>query len=404
MGNTEEKRENSLWKVLLISAAACLIYGISSGFRANYGVMLNAIMASSGLDYAAVSFVMAVGQLAVGVVQPLFGALALKKSNSYVLCVGAVMMVTGLIGIPMCHNLITLTIMLGIVLSGGTGAMAFGIVMGAITPAVGEKAAAVASGFISASSGIVGTVLSPVLQQLIDHIGLRNMMLIFCIVVGGLFLVSMFLGRIERQAVVSAENGEGLSVISTFKEAISERNYLFIFLAFFTCGYHMSIIETHLYSHYLSFGFSDSLVALALSVYGIGAMTGCIVNGFLCARFPNRIVLACTYWSRMLIIAALLVLPKTAALVYITAFLFGCSGNATVPPTSGLITRLYGAEKLGILFGTAFLVHQVGAFLSSWFGGILLNATGGYTYIWMSSMVLSLAAGTMAFLVRENKQ
>ena len=389
-----------LWLILSVSAAACLLYGISGGLRANYGVMLGTIAKNSGLDYASVSFVLAIGQLTVGIVQPLFGALALKKSNSFVLALGAVMMAAGLLAVPLCHSAVSLTLMLGIVLSGGTGAMAFGIIMGAITPAIGEKAAAIASGFVSASVGIGGTVLSPVIQQLTARFGLRLMMLILCAPIAVLFFISLGLGGSEAR-YGGGEEENCISVVRTFREAITDKSYLFIFLAFFTCGYHMSIIETHLYSQYVSYGFDDALVAFAISVYGIGAMAGCILTGFLDSRFKNKYVLAGTYWSRLLIASALIFLPKSIPQVYATAFLLGCSGNATVPPTSGLITKLYGSKKLGILFGTAFLVHQVGAFASGWLGGILVKGTGGYNLLWISSMILSLTAGALAVRVRE---
>lgn len=386
--------------MLAVSAAAFLIYGFSGGLRANYGVMLGALSDSSGIDYASVSFVLSVGQLMVGIVQPLFGALALRKSNSFVLGVGAGMIAAGLIGTPLCHSLFSLTIMLGIILSGGTGAMAFGIVMAAIIPVTGEKTAAVVSGFISASSGIMGTVLSPVISALIARFGLRIMMLILCIPALLMAMISVFLGREER-ACGRTEQEESLSVTETFRNAIKDRSYLRVFLAFGTCGYYMSIIETHLYSQYRSYGFSDRLVAFAMSVYGIGAMAGCILTGFLDSIFPNKYVLAGTYWSRIFIASALVFLPKSTLQVFVTAFLLGCSGNATVPPTSGVITKLYGSRKLGVLFGTAFLFHQMGAFFSGWLGGILVEKTGGYTLIWITSMVLSLLAGLLSVRVRE---
>ena len=341
------KKSNFL-KTLLVAAAACLIYGIASGIRANYGIMLGALVESSGLAYDSVSFVLAVAQLMVGLVQPIVGVLALKKSNAFVLCLGAGLMAAGLLGIPFCRSMLSLLFFLGVLLAGGTGAMAFGVVMGAVTPVIGEKQAAMVSGFVSASSGLGGTILSPLMQQLTARFGLRGMMLILCAPMAVLLAVSLWLGRVER-ASNDRPLGEQLSVLKTFREAVADRSYLYIFLAFFTCGYHMSIIETHLYSQYVSYGFSDALVAFAMSAYGVGAMLGCVFTGFLDSKFKNKYVLAGTYWSRILIASALLFLPKSAALVYVTAFLLGCSGNATVPPTSGLITKLYGSAKLGIL-------------------------------------------------------
>lgn len=277
------KKEN-LFKILMVAAAACLIYGIASGIRANYGIMLNAIMESSDLPYDTVSFVLAVAQLMVGVMQPAAGILAFRKSNAFVLCGGAVMMVVGLICIPFCHSALSLLLFLGVILACGTGAIAFAIIMGAVTPVLGEKAAAVVSGFISASSGLGGTILSPLMQFLIDAVGLR-------------------------------------------------------------------------------------------------AMLGCILTGFLDTVFDNKRVLGSVYASRVLIILSLLLLSKTPAFVYITAFLFGLSGNATVPPTSGLLTKLFGSKKLATLYGMAFLVHQVGMFFSSWLGGVFAAATGSFTSI-----------------------
>lgn len=291
---------------------------------------------------------------------------------------------------------------LGILVSGGAGALAFGIVMGAITPVIGEKKAATVSGFVSASSGLGGIILSPLMQQLIAHIGLRGMLLILCIPLAVLIAISLWLKK--KETATEIVQGKSPSFFNTFKATITNRSYLFIALAFFTCGFHMSIIETHLYSQYISYGFDDALVALAFSVYGIAAMLGCIFTGFLVTRFKNKWVLACTYGSRILVAAALLILPKSAVLVYITAFLFGFTGNATVPPTSGLLIKLFGARNLGVLFGIAFLFHQFGAFFSGWLGGICVAETGGYTLIWIVSMVLTAGASILAFCVNEDLQ
>lgn len=96
MENTVTQKNRNLLSFLAIAAAACLLYGVSSGIRANYGIMLQAIVDSSGVSYEKVSFVIAFGHLMVGVVQPFFGAFALKKSNALVLVTGLVMMILGL--------------------------------------------------------------------------------------------------------------------------------------------------------------------------------------------------------------------------------------------------------------------------------------------------------------------
>lgn len=396
-------RKTSVYTICLIALSACVIYGISSGLRANYGVMLSAIAEKSGVAYASVSFVMGTAQLMVGVVQPLFGVVALKKGNSFVLGLGAVMITAGLLGIPYCHSTFSLLLFLGVILSGGTGAMAFGVVMGAVTPALGEKRAAMLSGFVSASSGLGGTILAPVMQRLLERAGLMSMLMVLCVPVILLIPVSFWLSRAEKDAKeMEAVPGQPpVSLLALVKDAATDRSYLCIAGAFFTCGFHMVIIETHLYSQYVSFGFSEQHAALAFSLYGVAAMLGCVVNGALDSRFPNKWVLGGTYAARVPIVLGLLLLPKTPLLLYGSAALLGLTGNATVPPTSGLIGRLWGTERLAALFGIAFLFHQIGGFFSGWLGGLCVSATGGYTLIWCVSMALSAGAAFASFQIRE---
>lgn len=393
-------KSGGVLKTLLIALAACLLYGVSSGIRSNYGIMLDAIVASSGVAYESVSFVLAVAQLVVGLVQPLAGIVALKKSNAFVLCAGAALMAAGLAGIPFCHSFPALLLFLGLFLASGTGAIAFGIIMGAVTPVLGERRAAVVSGFVSASCGLGGTVLAPLMQLLMDTFGFRAMMLSLCVPAALLIPVSLWLSRTSAGEKTSPEETPAAMAL---KGAVTDRNFMRIALAFFTCGFYMAIIETHLFSQYTSYGFSKTLVAFAFSVYGAGAMLGCVLTGFLDTLLDPKWVLGCTYGLRVPIILALLLLPKSPAFVYGTAFLFGLSGNATVPPTSGLLTRLFGAKRLAALFGIAFLAHQVGSFLSSWLGGVCAAATGGYAAVWYVSMAFSAVAAILCFDVRTSE-
>lgn len=43
------------------------MYALGGGIRSNYGLLRGAIAASSGVDYAGVSFVLAAAQLAFGI-------------------------------------------------------------------------------------------------------------------------------------------------------------------------------------------------------------------------------------------------------------------------------------------------------------------------------------------------
>ena len=123
---------------VLLIVAVCVAYAMSGGIRSNYGLLRGAISTSSGADYAGISFVLAAAQLAFGVMQPVFGAVALKTSNVFVLLCGSVMTVLGLVLTPLCSGSWML-LCFGILMSAGLGAFFFSLIMGAVTPLVGEK-------------------------------------------------------------------------------------------------------------------------------------------------------------------------------------------------------------------------------------------------------------------------
>jgi hypothetical protein len=65
---------------------------------------------------------------------------------------------------------------------------------------------------------------------------------------------------------------------------------------------------------------------------------------------------------------------------------------ATLPPTSALVARQHGTQRLGALFGIVMLVHQVGSFGGIWFGGWAALATGSDQLLWGVDIALALSA------------
>ena len=114
-----------------------------------------------------------------------------------------------------------------------------------------------------------------------------------------------------------------------------------------------------------------------------------------------KYLLAWIYGSRAVIIAVYLVMPKTAFNMYLFAGALGLTWLATVPPTSGLVGKLFGTRYLATLFGLTLVSHQVGGFLGAWFGGLALAQLGSYDWIWYADMTLALLAALINLPIRE---
>ena len=307
---------------------------------------------------------------------------------------------------PLCRNIFTLFIFFGLVLPFGTTGLCFGIVMGAITPVLGERRAAIVSGIVQASAGIGDALMSPGLERIISGFGIRAAMTITTLPFFIMVPVAFWLGKKSRDCTIVSRDKKTIgnqSLSSILKVAFADRDYRLILIGFATCGFNMSIIESHLFSQYLSYGISGKTASLTLTIYGIATMTGAVFVGFLGAKFRMKNILGCVYAMRILISLGFLILPKTVPFAFLATTLLGMSGDATVPPTSGIISRKFGAEKMAVLYGFTLIGHQIGAFASSYLGGILVKMNMGYSPLWAINMVLAVIASIASFSIRNDK-
>lgn len=400
----QERKRNNIFQFIIIVAAACLVHGIMQGVHDNYGIMMNSLTSITGIDYASISFCIGVGALVYGFSQPFLGMLALKKSNTFVILLGIAFTVSGLMITPLCRDFFTLLLFFGLILPFGTTGLCFGIVMGAITPVLGEERAAYVSGIVQASAGIGDALMSPGLETLISHFGIQTAMSTLSIPFLVIIPVVIWIASMNKKAAIAVQtkSERSASLFSILKNAFQDRDYRLILIGFATCGFNMSIIESHLFSQFRSYGIAGDTASLTLTVYGIATMLGAAGAGFLGARYRMKNVLGCVYAIRVLISLGFLFLPKSVPFAFIATALLGLSGDSTVPPTSGIISRKFGAEKMAVIYGFALIGHQVGAFASSYLGGVLVRAGLGYTPLWIINMCLSAIAATASFSIRND--
>ncbi len=394
------KKENIV-RVIALVIVACLVYGVMQGVHDNYGIMLNGLLKVSGLSYSSISFCIGIGAFIYGLAQPLLGMLALKKSNAYVIILGIICMVLGLLITPLCRHFITMLLFFGIMLPFGTAGLAFGIVMGAITPIIGEERAIAVSGLVQASAGVGDALMSPSLSYVSATIGIRWAMSLLTLPFLIMIPIAIWLYRVNDEVEEEQEENDE-TLIEMLKNAFKDRNYRLILAGFATCGFNMSIIESHLFSQYLSYGISRTNASLTLTVYGVFTMLGAILTGFLGTKIKMKNVLGSVYLTRVFISLGFLFLPKSVAFAFIATALLGMSGDSTVPPTTGIVSRIFGAKKLAILYGFAVLLHQIGAFLSAYLGGVFVDLGWGYGPLWMMNLILALFAAIQSYRININ--
>jgi predicted MFS family arabinose efflux permease len=185
--------------------------------------------------------------------------------------------------------------------------------------------------------------------------------------------------------------------------AMRDPSYIYLNLGFFTCGFHVAFLVTHFPGEIQNCGLTAGVAANSLALIGLFNVGGSLAAGLLGQRFRMKSLLAGIYGTRAVLILIYLLMPKTALNVYLFAAGLGLTWLATVPPTSGIVAKLFGVRYLGTLFGLTLVSHQTGAFLGAWLGGIAMARMGSYQWIWYADMALAIAAAVVNLPIREDK-
>jgi predicted MFS family arabinose efflux permease len=394
---TSEPATRLPWGILL---AASGILMITMAARQTTGLFVDPIHRDTGVSIVEISFALAIGQLVWGAVQPVFGALADQRGPLPVLIGGGVLLAAGLALAPLLSGAWGLGLSLGLMMAAGAGAGSFSVLIGATAHRLPAERRSFAAGLINAGGSLGQFVFAPILQVVITVAGWGRAMLMMAVV--SLLTLPMawpLRRRAGDHAHATGTTDGGLR--AQFRLALREPSYWYLHLGFFTCGLHIAFLVTHLPGEIALCGLSPTVSSTSIALIGLFNVAGSLLMGYLGQRYRMKLLLVALYASRALMIGLYQVAPPTALTFYVFAAALGFTWLATVPPTAGLVGKLFGPRYLGTLFGLTLLSHQIGGFFGAWLGGVVLANTGNYMVMWYLDIALALIAAVAHFPIRE---
>jgi predicted MFS family arabinose efflux permease len=323
-----------------------------------------------------------------------------KWGPARVIVLGGVMLALGLAATPFVSSQWGLMLTLGVLSAAGAGAGSFSILIGATAQRLPPERRPFAAGFINAGGSFGQFVFSPLVQVVIQASGWVVAMM--SLAATTLLTIPLaFLMRGQKPAPGAAATADESTLGRQVREALRDKSYLCLHAGFFTCGFHIAFLVTHLPGEVALCGLPAGVSATALGLIGLFNIAGSLLAGALGQRYRMKWLLAAIYGGRALIIGIYLLAPKTALTFYIFAAALGFSWLATVPPTAGLVGKLFGTRYLSTLFGLTLLSHQVGGFFGAWLGGLAFVHFGDYSWMWYADILLAVAATLVNLPIRE---
>jgi predicted MFS family arabinose efflux permease len=388
-------------RFLWIALAAGAVYVLSFGIRQSQALFIGAINSSTGVGYVAISFAFAVAQLMWGVAQPAAGAVADRFGPRPVMIAGAILITLASAATPFATSALALTLLIGVAAPIAAGALGPAMLMSTAGRWVPEAKRSVMNGIVNAGGSFGQFAIVPFAQLMIGVAGWQPAMVIVGATGLAAIPVIVFLTRGMPTAAPAAQGAAAGTLRQAVSAAVGDRSYLLLNAGFFTCGFHVAFIATHLPGVVALCQLPPAVGAWSLSVIGLFNILGSLWIGVAVQGRRMKIALAWLYFARALLIVAFVFAPKTPLAFMIFSAGIGFTYLSTVPPTIGLVAKLHGPRYLATLFGLVILSHQVGGFLGAWLGGKAFEATGSYDWMWWADAALCLFAALVHLPIRE---
>ena len=385
---------------IFILSIGALSMILTFGVRQTFGLFLPPLHAELGWSIASLSFAWAIQNLLWGALQPVAGAIADTRGPTGVAFFGGVVYVAGVWLMSEAHSELAYGIGSGVLVGIGLACSGMSVVLGAIMRASPPEKRGLYGGIVTAGGSVGQLIFMPATQAMIETLHWQPTLQILTVASVAIALCAFALPR-EHKHAAATDTAGATTIGEALRVALEDRSYLLLLSGFFVCGFHLAFIGFHLPQFAALCGLSPTAASDSLALVGGFNAVGCIVIGVMMRRMQSKYLLSAIYFLRAVAITAFFLLPVTELSIRVFGAAMGLLWLSTVPPTSGLVARLFGTRYLTMLFGIAFFSHQVGAFIGAYWAGWLFDTKGNYDAVWWVSIALGVLSAIVHLPIRE---
>jgi MFS family permease len=389
------------WRTpLIIIVCGCAIALLSFGPRSALGFFVQPMSREFAWGRDVFGLALAVQNLLWGLGQPIAGAIADRFGTLRVICVGALLYAGGLLMMRYASTPLSLNLGAGVLVGFGLSGCSFNLVLSAFSKLLRPQRRGMALGAGTAAGSFGQFVFAPFGVALIDNFGWQAALTVYAALMLLIVPLSLALST-PPAAAADVPAAQQQSFKTALAEAFGHRSYVLLVLGFFTCGFQLAFVTVHLPSFLVDRGISAQVGGWVMASIGFFNMIGSLSVGWMQNHLPKRYILSVIYFTRALATVAFISFPITPFSAIAFGAVSGLLWLSTVPPTSALVSLMFGTRWFATLYGFAFVSHQVGGFLGVWLGGIVFEKFGSYTPIWWFSILFGVLSALINLPIVE---
>lgn len=380
-------------------AAGALLGCVGIGVLFALAVLLGPMSTATGWSRAGLSSAMTIAFLTSGFAGFGWGMLSDRHGPRVVVLAGSLLLGLACVLASRAGSLLQFQLTYG-VLMGVAVASFFAPVMAATASAF-ERRRNLAVSLVSAGVGVAPMTMSPLVAWLIVHYDWRQTLLIVGVLTWALTLPAVWFVRAPAAAHAHADDDATAAV--TVGQALRSRAFIVLGLAFFACCAAHSGPIFHTVSYAVGCGLSVTAAVTIYSMEGAAGLGGRLLFGVLADRVGAKTMLVCGLFIQAFAAVAYLRVNQLDGF-YAVAIVFGMAYGGTMPLYASLARDAFRPQILGTVMGAASLLSGLGMALGPLMGGWLFDRFGSYTWMYVGSMALGLAAASVALLFPSKKR
>ena len=396
--SSEKFIQNKLALTTLI--CACVVVLMSLSVRQVFGMFFIDFNNDLGISNTEFGLAIGIQMLGWGLSGPIFGVLADKYGGHKSIIIAFLFYILGVYFLYAGPNTgIYFQISLGVLIGIGCGGTAISIPMSIVGKHFPLSNRTIAMSIVTAV-GSFGYFLSPLFTNYsLQNNGWVNTLFYFMIFLFIGLIFAFFVRSPKINEVNKSHNDQGS--LDALREAFQNKSYVLLVSGFFVCGFHITLVGTHVPKYVVDRGLDDWTAAMILSLIGFFNIIGSLLSGYLSTKMSKKIILSSIYFLRGVSICLFIFLPPSNISSIIFGASFGFLWLSTVPATSGIVAHIFGTKYLGLLYGLVFLSHQFGSFFGAYLGGLFYDIYGSFDYAWYLAIALSVFAGLIHLPIKE---
>ena len=376
-------------------AAGALMGCVAIGAAFALAVLLTPMSAATGWSRAGLSSAMTLAFLSMGFAGFGWGVLSDRYGPRRVVLAGSLLLGLACVLASRAGSLLQFQLSYGVLLGVATASF-FAPVMAA-TAASFERRRNLAISLVSAGVGMAPLTLSPLVAWLIGRYDWRTTLLIVGVLAWVLTLPAVWFVRVSPGAASAAPEAQAGTQGMGAAQALRSKPFIVLALAFFACCAAHSGPIFHTVSYAVGCGLSVTAAVTIYSMEGAAGLGGRLLFGVLADRLGAKRVLVAGLLVQAVAAAAYLRVSQLDGF-YLVAIVFGMAYGGTMPLYASLAREAFAPRILGTVLGAATMLSSLGMALGPLLGGWLYDRYGSYTWMYIGSMAVGLAAAAIALL------